>query len=122
MEWSFARRYGSPLVCTPCRVQPAVSLQLIAVTACACIPQGTSMATPVTAASAALVRQYLQDGFYPTGTRTPANAYPTPSGALVKALLMAGAAPLQGHVMVRGANPAAHNQLPLFRCGPCLSQ
>ena len=29
--------------------------------------QGTSMATPVTAASVALLRQYFMDGFYPTG-------------------------------------------------------
>lgn len=40
--------------------------------------QGTSMATPVTAGSAILLRQYFMDGFYPSGGL---------SGALCKALL-----------------------------------
>ena len=30
---------------------------------------GTSMATPVTSGSAALVRDYFMQGFYPTGTK-----------------------------------------------------
>ena len=47
--------------------------------------QGTSMATPLVAASATLVRQYFLDGFYPSGAATAANAY-APSGALVKVL------------------------------------
>lgn len=33
--------------------------------------QGTSMATPVTAGSALLVRQYFMDGFYPSGGCLP---------------------------------------------------
>eukprot|EP00798_Chlamydomonas_sp_ICE-L_P030068 gene30068-35037_t len=51
--------------------------------------QGTSMATPVVAGSAALVRQYFADGFYPTGSKTPANQYPNPSGK--KSCCMLGA-------------------------------
>ncbi len=49
---------------------------------------GTSFAAPDIAGLAALVRDYFQQGFYPTGTATPANAI-TPSGALVKAVILA---------------------------------
>jgi M6 family metalloprotease-like protein len=48
---------------------------------------GSSMATPAIAASGALVRQYFTEGFYPSGTRQPANGF-TPSGALLKAMLL----------------------------------
>lgn len=51
------------------------------------------MATPVVAGSAALVRQYFTDGFYPSGRATPADAL-TPSGALIKAVMIAGACPV----------------------------
>ncbi|GAQ81098.1 Peptidase S8 family with Protease-associated domain [Klebsormidium nitens] len=56
---------------------------------------GTSMATPITAGSAALVRQYYTDGWYPTGKATPSNRF-QPSGALVKATLINGAALMGG--------------------------
>eukprot|EP00884_Botryococcus_braunii_P006262 jgi/Botrbrau1/15637/Bobra.4_1s0022.1 len=52
--------------------------------------QGTSMATPVVAGSAVLVRQYFEQGFYPTGTPMAANSF-SPGGALVKAVLIGGA-------------------------------
>ncbi|PNH08589.1 Serine protease/ABC transporter B family protein tagD, partial [Tetrabaena socialis] len=46
---------------------------------------GTSMASPQAAGSAALVRQYLRTGFYPTGASTDTLAAPfTPSGMLIK--------------------------------------
>ncbi|MEM4161079.1 MAG: S8 family serine peptidase, partial [Thermoplasmata archaeon] len=48
---------------------------------------GTSMATPTTAGGAALVRQYYTEGWYPTGTKIPANGF-VPSGALIKATLI----------------------------------
>jgi len=51
---------------------------------------GTSMATPILAGNAALVRQYFTDGFYPTGVKTAANAK-KPMGALIKALMVNGA-------------------------------
>ena len=49
---------------------------------------GTSFAAPEVAGLAALVRDYFMQGFYPTGTATPANAI-TPSGSLVKAVILA---------------------------------
>ena len=57
--------------------------------------QGTSMATPLIAGSAALVRQYFQNGLYPTGAPIASNQY-SPSGPLVKAVLIGGAAGLSG--------------------------
>jgi len=50
---------------------------------------GTSMATPGAAGAAILVRQYFVDGYYPTGTPTPSDAF-TPSSALIKAVMVAG--------------------------------
>lgn len=46
---------------------------------------GTSMSCPSGAGAMVLIRQYLTDGWYPTGAPVPANGF-TPSGALVKAL------------------------------------
>jgi len=57
--------------------------------------QGTSMATPVAAGAGALVRDYFSRGYYPSGAPTPAAGF-EPGGALVKAVLVAGAAPLDG--------------------------
>ena len=54
------------------------------------------MATSTAAGLAALVREYLQRGFYPTGQRVAANAIPNPSGALIKAILISGAATMNG--------------------------
>lgn len=53
------------------------------------------MATPVAAGVAALVRDYFMQGFYPTGSRVTANSR-TPSGALIKAVMINGAQPLKG--------------------------
>lgn len=61
-----------------------------------CTMGGTSMATPTAAGLAALVRDYLARGFYPSGKATPEDAWPTPSAALVKALLVAGARDMTG--------------------------
>ena len=57
---------------------------------------GTSMATPVVAGSALLVKQYFEDGFYPSGAANPADTR-KPSSALIKAVLVGGAASLQGY-------------------------
>ena len=47
--------------------------------------QGTSMATPLVAGSAVLVRQYFEEGFYPSGAATAADVV-SPSGPLVKVI------------------------------------
>jgi subtilisin family serine protease len=46
---------------------------------------GTSMATPAVAGAMALVRQYLTQGWYPTGAPVAANAF-EPSAALLRAM------------------------------------
>ena len=51
---------------------------------------GTSMATAIAAGTAALVRQYFTDGFYPDGVKSPAASI-QPSAALVKAVMIAAA-------------------------------
>jgi subtilisin family serine protease len=51
---------------------------------------GTSMATPAVSGSAALLRQYFSDGFYPRGVRSAADVL-TPSGMAMKAVLINGA-------------------------------
>jgi hypothetical protein len=56
---------------------------------------GTSMACPVVAGAGLLVRQYFTEGFYPTGAAVPTNAR-TPSGALMKAILINGSVDMTG--------------------------
>ena len=61
--------------------------------------QGTSMATPAAGGFAAIVRQYLVDGYYPYGTPTASNKV-VPMGALIKAILIHSAQQLTGSVKV----------------------
>jgi hypothetical protein len=56
---------------------------------------GTSMATPAVCASGALIRQYFVDGYWPTGVAIPGNSV-TPSGALIKAMLVASGERMTG--------------------------
>jgi subtilisin family serine protease len=56
---------------------------------------GTSMASPGAAGLTALVRQYYIDGWYPSGTKTPANGF-TPSNALLKATVVNSAQAMTG--------------------------
>lgn len=56
---------------------------------------GTSMASPGAAGLTALIRQYYTDGWYPSGTKTPADGF-TPSGALLKATLVNSAVNMTG--------------------------
>jgi len=48
---------------------------------------GTSMASPAAAGLSAMMMQYFRDGFYPSGTRTPADSR-NPTGPLRKAMLI----------------------------------
>ena len=56
---------------------------------------GTSMAAPTIAGNAALVRQFFMDGFYPRGSKNPADTY-RPSGMIMKAVLLNGTNPVLG--------------------------
>jgi len=49
---------------------------------------GTSMASPSAAGAGALIRQYLREGWYPTGKKTDADSFPFISASLVKAILI----------------------------------
>ena len=53
------------------------------------------MATPTIAAAGALVRQYFEEGLYPSGVRQTADVV-HPSGALVKAVLLNSAVDMTG--------------------------
>ncbi len=58
---------------------------------------GTSMACPIAAGNAALVRDYLKQGFYPGGSAVPENAILNPSAALIKAMMVASAQDFAGY-------------------------
>jgi hypothetical protein len=48
---------------------------------------GTSFGSPTAAGFGALVREYLQRGFYPLGFEVEANAIPDPSAAVIRAIM-----------------------------------
>lgn len=56
---------------------------------------GTSMAAPAIAGAAALVRQYYSEGFYPSGSPSPEDAF-VPSGPLMKATLLNSSVDMTG--------------------------
>jgi subtilisin family serine protease len=56
---------------------------------------GTSFSAPVVSGSAALIRQYFEEGWFPCGTKGCGRAI-SPCGALVKAVLANGAQSLKG--------------------------
>ncbi|KAL7513731.1 hypothetical protein ACHAXN_010998 [Cyclotella atomus] len=58
--------------------------------------EGTSMAAPALAGAAAIVRQYFNQGFYPSGKRNDGDIIDNPSSALVKGILMNGAQYVDG--------------------------
>ncbi|MGY6554583.1 MAG: S8 family serine peptidase [Wenzhouxiangella sp.] len=73
-----------------------------------CVLSGTSMASPTAAGLGALIREYLERGFYPTGSENPAHGLDDPSGSLVKALLINGAHSMSG--TLSGGNAPNQNQ------------
>ena len=56
---------------------------------------GTSMSTPIVAATAALISQYLEEGYYPSGEPVAANGF-VPSAATLKAMIVHSGRPLRG--------------------------
>lgn len=56
---------------------------------------GTSMACPAVSGAGLLVREYFMDGFYPSGAAVGGDAF-TPSGALIKAVLINSAVDMTG--------------------------
>jgi hypothetical protein len=60
---------------------------------------GSSIAAALVAGSAAIIRQYLTDGYYPLGFKNQSNTkYANPSAALVKAMLINSARSVEGVV------------------------
>ncbi len=72
---------------------------------------GTSMACPTAAGITALIRQYFTAGFYPTGAAVSANAL-TPSGALMKAMLILGTRNMSGSYTIDAVNNSGHKDAP----------
>lgn len=68
---------------------------------------GTSMAAPVVSGSAAILRQYFAEGYYPTGAANATRAILNPSSALLKAILINGAQDLKGVDFYGVADPVA---------------
>ena len=75
---------------------------------------GTSMATPLIAGSAALVREYFEKGFYPSGSRQGGDGF-KPMGSLVKAVLIHSAQDISdGSYCATGQDCTAGNGGTLF--------
>ncbi len=75
---------------------PGENTNSAAVSSCATgANTGTSMAAPAVAGAALLVREYFMRGFYPTGAPNAGHAF-TPTGALVKAILVNSADDMSG--------------------------
>lgn len=65
---------------------------------------GTSMATPACNASAGLIRQYLKQGWYPSGNPNPNDTIGYISAALIRAMLIVSADPNVGSFVVPDSN------------------
>ncbi len=65
---------------------------------------GTSMATPACNAAIGLMRQYLQEGWYPTGTKNPADSISYVTAALLRAMTIVAADPNVGTFVVPDSN------------------
>ncbi len=61
---------------------------------------GTSMAAPSCNGCVGLIREYLRTGWYPTGTKVPANAMAYVSAALLKAMILVSCDPNVGSYVI----------------------
>jgi hypothetical protein len=66
---------------------------------------GTAMATSLVAGGVALVRQYFREGWYPSGSPTPKDAF-TPSGALLKAMTVHAGRRITGETRGNSSYPS----------------
>ncbi|KAN0012228.1 hypothetical protein ACTFIU_007526 [Dictyostelium citrinum] len=69
---------------------------------------GTSMATPLATAATTILRQYLVDGYYPTGSVVESNKL-QPTGSLLKALMINNAQLLNGTFPLSSTNTNPSN-------------
>lgn len=92
--WTRDGRIKPDVVAPGSWVVSAASNRIVPDPSCSNIASsGTSMAAPTAAGLAALVRQYFTDGFSPSGSARPHDAF-EPSAALIKAALIASAVDL----------------------------
>jgi hypothetical protein len=92
-----------------------VKIPVSAKTSCGTVVMsGTSMA-PAIAAAGAMVRQYYQDGWYPTGTKVSGNGF-IPTGALIKATLLNGTVDMTGISGYPGTKKAGEDCCSITRC------
>mmetsp|Transcript_26802 Transcript_26802/g.72380 ORF Transcript_26802/g.72380 Transcript_26802/m.72380 type:complete len:1245 (+) Transcript_26802:101-3835(+) len=76
---------------------------------------GSSMATPVVAGTATLIRQYFQDGFYPSGDKDSSKGF-EPTAALMQAMIVGSTDAMIGS---RGASTSSQS-INKFISGPLL--
>jgi uncharacterized protein (TIGR03437 family) len=77
---------------------------------------GTSFSSPLAAGGAALVREYFEEGFYPTGARNAANGF-NPSNALIKAIVLNSGRNMTGTYTANDGTGAQSAPLPNFGQG-----
>ncbi len=72
---------------------------------------GTSMACPTCAGMTALIRQYFVEGFYPSGAANSSDGF-SPSGALMKAMLINGTRNMSGSYTIDATDNSGHQDAP----------
>jgi hypothetical protein len=72
---------------------------------------GTSMASPIAAGVAVLIRDYFTSGFYPSGRRTASDAF-IPSGALIKAVMVHSGRQVKHLIKLGGSKSSLNSTYP----------